>query len=69
MSEIEFSFENALKQHKRIVEIIDTKALSLVNPMIDEHILAPTKQWHKLYEDDSEFSHYFDNAYKSPGYM
>ncbi|MGM0524055.1 MAG: GntR family transcriptional regulator [Bacillota bacterium] len=69
LSEIEFSFENALKQHKRIVEIIDTKALSLVNPMIDEHILAPTKQWHKLYEDESEFSHYFDNAYKSPGFI
>lgn len=67
LSEIEFSFENALKQHKRIVEIIETQALSLVNPIIDEHILAPTKKWYKLYEEDSEFSHYFDNAYKSPG--
>lgn len=66
LSEIEFSFEDAIKQHKRIIEIIETNATSLVNPMINEHILEPTKKWRHLYKDGSEYRSYFDKTYKEP---
>lgn len=62
LSELEFSFEDAITQHRRIIEIIETKAVSQVNPILDEHIIKPMKVWRDLYNQDSPFSHYFERT-------
>lgn len=62
LSELEFSFEDAVIQHKRIIDVIETKAVNQVQLIINEHILEPMKVWKDLYQEDSPFSDYFERA-------
>lgn len=54
LSEKSFNYGHAVTQHKWMAEFIETQATSLVNPIIDEHILEPMKKWHQFYEDGAQ---------------
>lgn len=66
LSEMEHSFNKAVKQHKNIIKIIENKETDRVEEAIREHIIEPIKLWESLYKKDSPYAKYFDLTYKMP---
>ncbi len=60
LSEIENRFDNAVKQHKQIITMIENKEADQVEHLLTEHIMEPIKLWKKLYQTDSLYINYFD---------
>jgi len=61
LSEIENSFDEAIREHKEIVSIIENGKVDQVENMTRKHIIDSMKLWDKLKEPDSPFVDYFDN--------
>ncbi|WML54484.1 GntR family transcriptional regulator [Neobacillus sp. PS3-12] len=66
LSEIEQSFERAIAQHERFIQIIENKEVQKVDEVVKEHILDPIKTWEVLYSDDSPYLDYFE---KMPAFL
>jgi DNA-binding GntR family transcriptional regulator len=66
LSEIEQSFERAIAQHERFIQIIENKEVKKVDEVVKEHILDPIKTWEVLYSDDSPYLDYFE---KMPAFL
>jgi GntR family transcriptional regulator, rspAB operon transcriptional repressor len=60
LSEIENRFDDAVKQHKEIIAIIENKQVDQVENILREHIMEPIKNWENLYRIDSPYINYFD---------
>jgi hypothetical protein len=43
LTEMEYSFKNAVIQHKKIVSIIENKEVDKIKSVISQHIIEPTK--------------------------
>jgi GntR family transcriptional regulator, rspAB operon transcriptional repressor len=59
LSEMERSYDDTIRQHLRIVEIIENKEMENAERMYQEHILSPMKNWEALYHRDSPYASYF----------
>ena len=44
-SEMQHSFDEAIEQHEKIVEILENKDCDRVEEIVREHIIEPTKLW------------------------
>lgn len=60
LSEMENSFDEAIFQHREIIEMIERKQVEKVDAIVQEHILDPMKEWDRLYKQDSPYEQYFD---------
>lgn len=63
LSEMEHSFDEAILQHKNILNIIENKEVDRVEEVISQHIIQPKKNWEDLFETESPYLHYFDQAH------
>lgn len=59
LSEMEHSYDETIRQHLRILEIIENKELENAEKMVQEHILWPMKNWEVLYHPGSSHASYF----------
>lgn len=59
LSEMQHSFDKAIIEHGKIVEMIEQKDDAHIENIVREHIIAPTKLWANLYSDNSPYRHYF----------
>jgi DNA-binding GntR family transcriptional regulator len=66
LSEMKQSFERAVAQHERYIQIIENKEVDKVAEIVKEHILDPIKTWEVLYSDDSPYTDYFE---KMPAFL
>jgi DNA-binding GntR family transcriptional regulator len=66
LSEMEQSFERAIAQHERFIQIIENKETEKVAEIVKEHILDPIKTWEVLYSNDSPYADYFE---KMPAFL
>ena len=69
LSEMQHSFVDAIDQHKKIVEILETKDCSLVEDIIKQHIIEPIKCWEDLFKMDSPYIGYFELPEKMPVFL
>ncbi len=60
LSEIQYSFDEAIAQHEIIVSIIENKEKDKVEEIVRQHILEPMKLWESLFSKDSPYLNYFD---------
>lgn len=60
--EMERNFDEAIIQHKKMIQMIENKEVKQVEMIVREHILEPMKHWPELYQVDSTYAHYFDPA-------
>ncbi|WP_428911078.1 GntR family transcriptional regulator [Niallia sp. Krafla_26] len=66
LSEFENHYDEAIKQHERIVEMIEQKDCEHVEEIVRQHIIEPIKLWDKFVQDNSPYLHYFKNAEQKP---
>ncbi|WP_462412596.1 GntR family transcriptional regulator [Neobacillus sp. Marseille-QA0830] len=66
LSEMEHSFDEAIMQHKKFIEIIENQQTEKVEQIIRQHIIEPIKLWEDLYKDNSPYRDYFDHTNKMP---
>ena len=66
LSEMEHSFENAIMDHKNIINLIENKEADKVEQAVHIHIIRPTKLWESLYEPESPYINYFDLSSNMP---
>ncbi|MBP3041929.1 FCD domain-containing protein, partial [Bacillaceae bacterium Marseille-Q3522] len=66
LSEMERSFEEAIEQHKIIIQLIENKEADKVDQVVDKHIVEPIKYWRNLYKPDSPYFNYFDFPFQNP---
>ncbi|WP_455661755.1 GntR family transcriptional regulator [Pradoshia sp.] len=69
LSEIRHSFEEAIEQHRKILNILESKDCELVEEIVKLHIIEATKLWEDLYRKDSPYSHYFAYHEDTPLYI
>ncbi len=69
LSEMHHSFDDALAQHKQIVEILETKDCSLVEDIVKLHIIEPIKYWEDLFKQDSPYRGYFELPEQLPVFL
>lgn len=60
LSEMEHSFDEAILQHKKIINIIENKEVNKVEDIISQHIIHSKKDWNDLFKTESSYLHYFD---------
>lgn len=66
LSEMEHTFEDAIIQHKKIIEIIEQQKTEEVEAAVQQHIIEPIQLWEDLYQPDSPYADFFDKDYKKP---
>lgn len=66
LSEMKYSFGDAIVQHKHIIHIIENKEVEKVDKLVSQHIIEPIKFWKDLYKTDSPYVNYFDRTYEMP---
>lgn len=69
LSEIQYSFDEAIAQHEIIVSIIENKEKDKVEEIVRQHILEPMKLWESLFSKDSPYLNYFDFADEKPVFL
>lgn len=69
LSEMENHFDEAIRQHEKIVEILENKDCDLVEEIVRQHIIAPIKLWDKFFQDDSPYLNYFNNPEQKPAFI
>lgn len=69
LSEIRHSFVEPIKQHSKIVEIIEQKDSDQVEDIVRLHIVEPTKLWNDLYKADSPYINYFEYLDEKPVFL
>jgi DNA-binding GntR family transcriptional regulator len=60
LSEMQHSFDRAIKQHETIMDIIEKKESEKVEEIVRQHILEPMQLWKSFFREDSPYLHYFD---------
>jgi DNA-binding GntR family transcriptional regulator len=60
LSEIQYSFDEAIAQHEIIVTIIENKQVEKVEGIVRKHISDPIKTWDSLFQEDSPYLNYFE---------
>ena len=66
LSEMQHSFDEAIEQHERIVEILEDKDCDRVEEIVREHIIEPIKLWEDLLIENSPYLNYFEQLDKKP---
>jgi len=66
LSEMEHTFEDAIVQHKKILEIIEQQKAEEVEAVVQQHIIEPIQLWEDLTQPESPYVDYFDRDYKKP---
>jgi len=69
LSEIRHSFDEAIQQHMKIVEILEQKNCDQVEDIVRLHIIEPTKLWDDLYKEDSPYINYFEYLEGKPVFL
>ena len=69
LSEIRHSFDEAIQQHMKIVEILEQKNCDQVEDIVRLHIIEPTKLWDDLYQEDSPYINYFEYLEGKPVFL
>jgi len=69
LSEIRHSFDEAIQQHMKIVEILEQKNCDEVEDIVRLHIIEPTKLWDDLYKEDSPYINYFEYLEGKPVFL
>ncbi|WP_077214765.1 GntR family transcriptional regulator [Bacillus dakarensis] len=64
LSEMEHNFEDAIFQHKKIIDIIEQQQTGEIEAVVQQHIIEPIQLWEDLYQPDSPYANYFDRDYK-----
>ena len=59
LSEMNNSFEEAIKQHKGIIQLIENQDIKQVEELVYQHIIEPQKHWKQFLKESSPYSHYF----------
>lgn len=60
LSEIEHSFDEAIADHREMVEIIENKNCDCIEPLLHKHVIEPMNKWYELFSPDSIYAEYFD---------
>lgn len=69
LSEMQHSFDEAIAQHKRIIQILEDKDCDQVEDIVRAHIIEPIKLWEDLFREDSPYLNYFDLPDKMPVFL
>jgi len=69
LSEIRHSFDEPVKQHQQIVEILEQKDCDQIEDIVRMHIVEPTKLWTDLYKADSPYINYFEYVDEKPVFL
>lgn len=69
LSEMEHSFERAIEQHKRIIDVIEQQQVDGAEGIVYQHIIEPMKQWDTLFEPGSPYASYFDLTTDKPVFL
>ena len=69
LSEIRFSYDEVIGQHRKIVEILENKDCDRVEDIVRKHIIEPMNLWEDLINENSPYLAYFDNSYKKPVFI
>lgn len=64
LSEMNYGFEKAISEHKKMIEIIENKKVDEAAAIVEQHIIDPIKLWEPLYKSESIFANYIDDEYK-----
>lgn len=59
LSEIEHSNKALIEQHEKFFYAIKNRDSKAIQALIDEHFKSPKKCWENIFNDDSEYKHYF----------
>lgn len=60
LSEMNNSFDEAIKQHKDIIQLIENQNVEQAEKLAYQHIIEPKKYWKQFLEESNPYSHYFD---------
>lgn len=60
LSEMQHNFKEPIAQHRKIVEIIESKDCDQVEAIVRQHIIEPIKLWEELFKEDSPYLKYFE---------
>ena len=63
---MQHSFDEAIEQHERIVEILEDKDCDRVEEIVREHIIEPIKLWEDLLIENSPYLNYFEQLDQKP---
>ena len=69
LSEMRFSYDEVIGQHRKIVEILENKDCDRVEDIVRKHIIEPMNLWEDLFNENSPYLAYFDNSYKKPVFI
>ena len=60
LSEMNNSFNEAIKQHKDLIQLIENQDIEHVEQIAYQHIIEPKRYWNQFLEESNPYSHYFD---------
>jgi DNA-binding GntR family transcriptional regulator len=60
LSEMNNSFDEAIKQHQEIIQLIENQDMEYASQIAYQHIIEPKRKWKQFLEEDSQYLHYFD---------
>ena len=66
LSEIRHNFDEAIEQHRKILNILEYQDCDQVEEIVKLHIIEATKLWEDLYKKNSPYSHYFEYLEDTP---
>lgn len=69
LSEMQHSFDEAIAQHMRIVQILEEQDCDKVKDIVRGHIIEPMKLWGDLFKEDSPYINYFELPEKIPVFL
>jgi GntR family transcriptional regulator, rspAB operon transcriptional repressor len=59
LSEITYSNKPFIEQHEQFFYAIKNKDIKAIEILVEEHFRKPREGWQNIFNDDSEFMHYF----------
>ena len=69
LSEMRFSYDEVIEQHKHIIEILENKTCDQVEAIVRKHIIEPMNLLEDLFIENSPYLDYFDGSYKKPVFI
>ncbi len=69
LSEMEHHFDEAIMQHRKIVDILENKDCDQVEEIVRQHIIDPIELWDEFFEENSPYLNYFKNIDEKPAFI
>ena len=69
LSEMRYSYDELIAQHRRIIEILENKDCDQVEGIVRKHIIEPMNLWEDLFNENSPYLDYFVSAYQKPVFL